>query len=310
MTRCLSALGRGFVDVIRSPGLVAIAFVITFAAAVPFAVIVGSQIQDALANQPPIALGSGEIDADWWSEFRIHARGLAATFTPTVIGFAAPLDNLSSLLDGTRRPVVLVLPILAAMVAWAWFWGVVLTSFHGNDRSLRAALTSGFSHMPRFLVISGVAVAVQLVLYLTAHPLLFKVIYGSVVGDGMPERTAFAIRVILYLVFGALIASVSLVADYSRIIQVVHRPATVGQLLLTGLTFVRRHYARVLMLFALTGLLFVVLLAGYGMIDTFGGTRVGGWRGIALAQAYIAGRLIVRLTFAASELRLFSTIRA
>src|SRR5688572_5887054 len=144
MTRTLTILGRGAIDVCRSPLLIAGALIVTLAAAAPFALIVGNQLQDALANQPPIALGSGEIDADWWSEFRAHAEGLAATFTPTVLGFAAPLDNLSAVLDGTRRPWPLLAPIVAAMVVWAWFWGVALSGDqHGSSSGAVAALPDG-----------------------------------------------------------------------------------------------------------------------------------------------------------------------
>src|SRR5688572_5887056 len=83
----------------------------------------------------------------------------------------------------------------------------------------------------RFLVISMVAAAVQLLLYLTVHPLLFTVIFERMIGDGTAEPTAFAIRVVFYMLFGVLIATVSLIADYTRITQVVDRPATVSTMI-------------------------------------------------------------------------------
>lgn len=321
MRRVARAVASGVLDVIRSPWLIAGAAIITVMAALPFALIVGDRLQEALANQPPIALGSGEIDADWWSEFRAHAEGLAATFTPTVIGFAAPLDNLSAVLDGTLRPLPLLAPIAVAMLAWAWFWGVALTRFaeqgslapppagRQRARSFRAAGAAGVVHFPRFVVISAAAAVAQLILYLTVHRVLFSVIYERSIGDGTPEPVAFAVRVALYVVFGIVLATVSLVADYTRIVDVVDRPATVGVMMRTGVGFVREHYGAVLAQFVLTGLLFVMLLAVYGTIDIYGGARVAGWRGIAIAQAYILGRLIIRLTFAASEMRLFQALR-
>ena len=42
------------------------------------------------------------VNYDWWQEFASQATGLGTTFTPPVIGFAATLDNLSSLLDAQR----------------------------------------------------------------------------------------------------------------------------------------------------------------------------------------------------------------
>src|SRR5688572_6436436 len=308
MRHVVAALGSGVLDVIRSPWLIAGAAIMTIVAAAPFALIVGDRLQEALANQPPIALGSGEIDADWWSEFRAHAEGLAATFTPTVIGFAAPLDNLSAILDGTRRPPVLIAPVVTAAIVWAWFWGVVLTRLHARG-SYRHALAAGFRHLPRFVVISAAVAALQLVLYLTVHPLLFTVIAERVIASGFSEPVAFAVRVVFYGVFATLIATVSLAADYTRIIQLADPPASVRVLLGQGAGFVARHFAAVIGLCALTGLLLAILLTGYGVIDIYGGSRVGGWRGVALAQLYIIARLIIRLTNAAAELRLFAAVR-
>ena len=309
MRRMLTILGRGAIDVCRSPLLIAGALIVTLAAAAPFALIVGNQLQEALANQPPIALGSGEIDADWWSEYRVHAEGLAATFTPTVIGFAAPLDNLSAILDGTHRPPVLIVPVVTAAIVWAWFWGVVLTRLHARG-PYRHALAAGFRHLPRFVVISAAAAAAQLVLYLTVHPLLFTVIAERVITSGFSEPAAFAVRVVFYGVFVTLIATVSLAADYTRIAQVADRPDSVRTLLGQGVGFVARHFAAVIGLCALIGLLLAILLTGYGALDIYGGSRVGGWRGVALAQLYIIARLIIRLTNAAAELRLFAAVRS
>ena len=138
----LSGLGLVF----RAPILVASVVVLTMAAAIPFGIVLGTRLQEALANQPPIALGSGEIDADWWVEFRAQADGLAATFTPAVIGFAATLDNLSSILDGTARPLALAGPVILAGLLWAWLWGGVLTRFQSGPLGLRKFVSAAFSH--------------------------------------------------------------------------------------------------------------------------------------------------------------------
>jgi hypothetical protein len=304
MRRVVSALAGGVGDVLRAPAVIALAGLVTLLSAAPFALVVGNQVREALADQPPIALGSGEIDGDWWSEFLVHARGLAATFTPAIIGFAAPLDNLSGVLDRTRRPAVLLVPVLIAMMAWSWLWGVALTRYHAGPGSLGRALAAGVSHWPRFFAISAGAAALQIVLYLTIHPLLFGVVFDNMISGATSEPVAFAIRVGLYLVFGVMIVAVSLVADYSRAFDVVERPGTLMALPGAAVRFVREQATAVATLYLATGLLFVTLFAAFGIVDIYGGSRVGGWRGIAIAQGYIFGRLVIRLTFGASELRL------
>ena len=59
-------------------------------------------------------------------------------------------------------------------------------------------------------------------------------------------------------------------------------------------------------LYLLCGLVLVVMLAVYGSSEVYGGTRLGGWRAVAIGQAYIVGRLALRLVLAAAEVRLYA----
>ena len=85
-------------------------------------------------------------------EFRAHARGLAATFTPAVIGFAATLDGLSGVLDGRGLPVAILGPFVLSVVAWAFLWGGVLQRFQ-QRRSIGVAgfLRAGRAHALPFI---------------------------------------------------------------------------------------------------------------------------------------------------------------
>lgn len=300
----------GIGEIVRAPLVIIAAVLLTMLAAAPFGVMLRSELREALAHQPPIDLGSGEIDVDWWSELRAHADGLTATFTPTVIGFAAPLDNISTVLDGTRRPLILAVPVLAGVVAWALIWGVALRRFE-RRRGLpfRDAAAGAFATLPRFLLVSAVAAAAQLALYVSLHPVLFDMAYPALVTDATTEQTAFAIRMLLYAIFWIPVATVSLVADYARVVQIVERPDGVGTMFGTAVRFVRENYGAVASLYVLTGVLFLIGLAGYGALDIAGGSRVGGWRGVALGQAFIVGRITIRLLFGASEISLFKALR-
>ncbi|MEO8682355.1 MAG: hypothetical protein ABI665_25125 [Vicinamibacterales bacterium] len=305
------AFANGIWMVVRAPILLAGVLVITIGTAVPFGLVLNSRLQAALDEQQPISRGSGDIDPEWWLEFREHARGLEATFTPTVIGFAAPLDNLSSLLDATPRPLALAGPVALSALAWAFLWGALIHRF-SQGRAIRFGefLSAGWRYLPRLLAISVIIGIVNLLLYFTVHAALFGPVFQALSGLVATERSAFAIRVALYLLFGAVVLPVSLVADYARIHLVTGCVTTVGGSLASGQRFVRRHLASVVSLAIFVGLLFATLLVAYGAIDTFGGTRVGGWRGIAIGQAYIVARLGLRLTFTAAEVRLFQLLAA
>jgi hypothetical protein len=299
----MRALIGGLGDVLRAPVLIIMAAAAMLIIAVPFAVVVGVRVQQSLSHQQPVAQGAIEIDAEWWQQFSAQADGIAATFTPTIIGFAAPLDNLSSLLDGTSRPPVLMVPIGIAIVAWAFIWGVTLERFaHGPGTGIWRA---GSRTLLPFTAISMLAAGVVLLLYLTLHPLLFDVLADRLRMAAPDERSAFAIRVVLYVAFGSLLIAISSVADYARVRLALWPRVSILDAVVESLRFIRAHGGSVLGLYLATGALFVLLLMAYGVVEIAGGVQVGGWRGVAIAQAYIIARLVIRLTFGASELRLY-----
>lgn len=297
----------GIVDVLRSPllviGIAAIMLVIT----VPFAAVVHARLQASLSVQPHVNLNETEIDSEWWMEFRDHARGIMATFTPSVLGFAATLDAISNILDGRAIPAGIVAPLVISLVAWAFMWGAVLERFRaGRGLGVAGFARAGAMHFVPFVVIAIVAAAINLLLFVTVHRLLFGPVHAWLVGMTTTERDAFFVRVVLYLIFFALIATVSLVADYARMAAVADARSGPLTLLRHSLAFIRTHVGAVATLFILTGLIFVVITVAYGTLEVVGGSEVGGWRAVAIGQAYVLLRLAIRLTFAASELRLFS----
>ncbi len=110
-------------------------------------------------------------------------------------------------------------------------------------------------------------------------------------------------------IFGALLVTVSVIADYARVHAVVAGVRSAPAAIAASLRFVRRHAATVFTLYLMTGTLFVALLIVYGATETIGRSRVGGWRAVAVGQAYILARLAIRLIFGASEVRLFQALR-
>lgn len=300
MIACRAFLA-GLIQVLRAPLTIAAVVALTVITVIPFAVIMGGRLQAALNDQPPVVLGSEEIDADWWLEYRRHARGLEATFTPAIIGFAAPLSNLSALLDGEPQARIMLAPIAVAMVTWAFIWGWAIERYRrGGSRSMSALLRAGLRTWPRFIAISVVAALAQLALYFTLHPLLFGPVFSALTASMPSERNALMVRVILYLVFGVFIAAVSLLADYSRIAAVLGGSS--------GPAFVRRWWPSAAALFVIAAAVLGVLLLVYGVGETYGGSRVAGWRGVAIGQAFIIVRLALRLVTIASEVRLYEML--
>jgi len=297
------ALVAGIVDVLKAPSMLAAIAILTLIVVLPFAAVLNSELQASLSVQPHVTLAETEIDPEWWMEFRDHARGLAATFTPAVLGFAATLDGLSAVLDGKSPPIAILAPLVISMIVWAFIWGGALQRFQQRSAiGVRGFIRAGFQQLVSFIAIAVAAALVNVILYLTVHRLLFGPVHTALVAMTSTERDAFLVRVVLYAIFFSLIALVSLVADYARVAAVSGR----GNPFARSLSFIRGRISAVIALYVMTGAIFVIVTVAYGTLEIYGGSQVGGWRAIAIGQAYVLVRLAIRLTFAASELRLFN----
>jgi hypothetical protein len=119
------------------------------------------------------------------------------------------------------------------------------------------------------------------------------------------ERTAFAIRLGCYAVFGVLLVLCNLVFDYARIRIVVEDRRSALGAMIAGVRFVRRHRG-VFPLYLLNGAVYLGLVLVYALVAT-GAPRSGVrmWLTLALGQLYIFLRHYVKLLFYASETSYF-----
>ncbi|HYE86747.1 MAG TPA: hypothetical protein VEA16_10360 [Vicinamibacterales bacterium] len=292
---------------LRAPGLLAAIVLVTIISAVPFALAIEGPVMDSLAIQPPVSsLSASEVDPEWWQEFRRHAGGLAATFTPAILGFAAPLESVSAVLDGTRRPWALAAPIVVSAIAWALLWGGILHRFSTGRTSLREFSAAAARHFVPMLTITLIAAAAGLVLYLTIHPLLLDVVYGAVSPRMSSERNAFFVRVALYLAFGGMLMTVNAVFSFARVYVVGGDRRVLGAVA-RGWAFVRGNLWTVTSLYVIFLVIFAAAMIGYGTAEAMGGARVGGWRAVVIGQAFVVFRLGLRLAFSAAQVRLAGT---
>src|SRR5690606_4048382 len=96
----------------------------------------------------------------------------------------------------------------------------------------------------RFLRLGLIAAALYTLLFTTIHGWFFDTLYPQWTRDVSVERTAFAWRAGLYLVFGVLLCAVNLVMDYAKIRAVVEDRRSMIGALTAGARFVARHPGR------------------------------------------------------------------
>jgi hypothetical protein len=297
---------RGIRLVNRAPLIVCAVYLLTLLATLPFAALMRGALRTHFGNSMAAESAARGVNVQWWTEFTAQAGQVGETFETTIIGFAAVLDNLSAFADGEARPAPLVWLGLLYLFLWLFLAGGVL------DRYARARPTHShqfFSacgvYFVRFLRLLPFMFAAYYILFAVVHPLLFGVLYEALTRDLVVERTAFLIRLAMYVTFGFLLVVVNVVVDYAKVRAVVEDRRSMAGALAASLRFVARNPAGIAALFGLSASMFVVVLGLYAALAPGASTGAGIWVGFAIGQLYIAGRLWIRLLFLASETAFF-----
>ncbi len=303
--------GRAFRDGISrvndAPMVLAGMFALTLLVSMPLSYVLRGLIESHLGPSLAAESAAAAVNYDWWQEFSAQASGLGTTFVPSIIGFGAVLDNLDALLDNAPLASAVAGATGAWLVLWSFLSGGVI------DRFARARPTRshGFfaacgMHFWRLLRLGIVAWLVYAVLFGYVHRWIFTGAVMRLTENVTAERSAFAIRLAAYLLFGAMLVVCSIVFDYTRIRVVVEdRRSALGGLV-AGMRFVGRHAKTVFGLYLLNGVAFLLLLLIYALIAPGApGAGLSMWLVLLLGEVYIVARHYLKLLFYASETAFF-----
>ena len=299
----------GVQRVAAAPAIAAGVFVITLLAAAPLATVMGTAISDHLGASLAADEAADGVNYEWWQEFTSQggALGLNATFTPSIIGFATTLDSVSSLLDGRAIVPVVALALALYLLAWLFIQGGVIDRFaRARTVGAHGFFAASGTFFFRFVRLATVAAVVYWFLFAYVHGWLFGRWYVSVTRDLPFERTVFYWRVLMYVIFAMLLALATIVFDYAKVRAVVEDRRSMIGALFAAIRFIRRHPGRVVALYVLNAVLFLVVIGVWAVLAP-GAGRSGAsmWLGVIAAQLYILARLVVKLQVLASETALF-----
>ena len=302
-----AAFRQGLRRVNRAPMLVAGMCLVSLLIALPLSLAVRGMLVAHLGTSLVSERVAAGADYQWWQEFLYQANGLGLTFKPSIVGFGAVLDNLDALLDNEAMATTIAGATAAWLVIWSFLSGGVIDRLARN----RPTRSHGFFaaagvHFWRFLRLGIVAVCVYFVLFEWLHEWLFVDLYDDLTRNIAVERTTLLIRVAGYLLFGAVLVTVNVVFDYSRIRIVVEDRRSAFGAIVAAARFTRRHAGRVVALYLLNGVAFICVIALYALISP-GAPKSGihMWGTLLLGQLYIVGRHYLKLLFYASETSLF-----
>jgi len=297
----------GWGRVLGAPAVAAGMLALTIAAAVPFALVLRGEIEAHLGRSLMATSAADGVNFDWWQEFSAQASGVSATFTPAIIGSASTLDHLSRVLDADGAIVPIAGLVIAYLLVWTFLSGGVLDRY-ARRRRTRAYGFFGASGACfwRLLRLGFIAAVVYGLLFGYIHRWLLDEAYGRLTRDVAAERTAFIWRAALYAVFGVLLVAVNATFDYAKIRLVVEDRRSVVGALRAAVAFIARHTDRVMALYAVNALAFVLLVAVWALAAP--GAGDAGWMmwgAFAGGQLYLLGRLLLKLQFMASQTALF-----
>ena len=297
----------GWRRVFAAPAVVVGVFAVTLLTAVPLAITLRGQIEAHLGRSLMAGQAADAVSWDWWQEFTSQASGLGTTFTPSVIGFGATLDSVSSLLDGQRETVPVIAALATYLVVWTFLSGGILDRY-ARQRPTRAHgfFAAAGVFFWRFLRLGIIAGLAYWLLFTYVHAWLFSDVYPRMTRDLAMERTAFFWRSGLYLVFGTLLVAVNVIVDYAKVRMVVEDRRSVIGSLAAALGFLGRQRGRVFGLYALNALVFLLLTAAWaGVAPGAGSAGLSVWLGFWVSQVYVLARLAMKLQFLASQTALF-----
>jgi hypothetical protein len=308
----LHAVRDGMGRVNRAPAVLLSVLLLTFLLALPLGLVLRGMIAENLGASLAADTAASGVNSEWWDTFSSQASGLGLTFTPRIIGVGAIASNIGAVLDAQPQALVIMGAACAYLLLWTFLIGGILDRYGRNRPTRTAAYFSACGvYFFRFLRLAVFAALGYWILFGPVHRWLFDMLYPWATHDWTVERTAFFLRLALYAVFGGALLAFNLWLDYAKVRAVVEDRRSMIGALIAAFRFIRRHPGQAVGLYLADGLLFVILVGIYAaIVPGAGSTGWSMWLGVALSEAYLLGRLWVKLVFCASEVSLFQSLLA
>jgi hypothetical protein len=279
-------------------------WVLTTLVTVPPAFVLHGSMTTHLGSSLEADAAADGVNFSWMQEFQSASGPLARTLRPEVIGFAATVDNTSALAEASIRSAI-VAAAAGIYVVLVWFTsaGVItrLAARHRIEARGFAAACGAFAG--RLLRLGAAAAVVYTVLFGAVHQALLEDLFDTVTADMTVERTAFAVRLVLYAVFFLLLGVVNLIFDFARVRLIAENRYSILSSIAAAVAFVGRRPRLAIGVYLLNVASYGVVVAAYAALAPGAGSAGWTmWLAFAVGQAYVIARLAVKLAFWSSEL--------
>jgi hypothetical protein len=309
----MRALFGGLADVLASPRLLVLVWLVLLLVALPAGVLIEESIHASIgASRVDESLREG-LDLAWLGEYTSRARGLEETLQPSIVGRGALFDNLESWFSGTLFLDTRTVAFGAAYaLLWLFLLGGALDRFARRERRFVLApfVATGVRFFPRLLRLTLISGLLYFAIYRFAR-WLFPWI-EELTRDVTVERQALFAHLAGALVVVGLLALVNLLFGYAKIAVVYEGKRSSLGALLRAARFVAGHPGKAIGLYLGLALITLTVIASYASVAP--GPDQSTALGIALAflvgQLFLLARLALRLTFFSAQMRLYESSRS
>ena len=318
----LSALRDGFRSLAGNWGLVALVLLANLAFALVLAAPLASELEDSLGG---LGASSGMMygfDHDWWAEWSDGRGGPSSALSPDLLGAGFALGNLELLLRGAlpaglfahgrsgMDATVLGLGALYLLLQ-VFLSGGLLGVFRAprGGWTVRGLAHGGGFYFGRLLRVSLLALLAAGLLFAANAP--FARWVDAVAREAVSGRTAVGLVFGRYALLLLGLAGIHMVSSYAKVLVVSEERLSAGLAVLSSLGFCARNLRAALGQYAVVSTLAVGLVALFGAVDAR--LAVVGWKtqlvALAVFEAFVAGRVALRLGLLASQVELVAARR-
>lgn len=309
----MAAIFRGLFKVLGSPGLVVWLWMVNVAVALPLAAMMADSLEASIgASRVDEALTRG-FDMGWFGEYQADAKGLEKTFTPTVVGVGAFLNNLDAWFNGSMfdgDSPLLGVGILYVLL-WSLLTGGILERYSDGAGifRLKEFFEKAGSHFFRFARLTVLSGILYYLIYRFAA-WMFAAIEAST-RDVTVEESIFAYVIAASALVVFLLALVNMAFDYAKIATYHENRRSMLLAALRGFGFVLTHPAKTISFYLGLGLVGAALLGLYSWIapGALQSTTMGLILSFLVAQLYLITKLVLRLTFYAGQMEIYNSVR-
>jgi len=246
----------------------------------------------------------------WFTEFRSESSGFINSFSPSMIGIGAILNNIQSLFYGLQEsplgPVVLL--SLVFMIINTFFSGGLLEIYNSNERSytMKEFFNGCGNYFFRFFRLMIFTVILYLVFVFWVRGLLDS-LQSILTENSKTERLVVILGFVKDFIMIFLIFFIGMLFDYAKIKTVIEKGRWMFLETLKSAGFIFSNFFKVIGLYyllAIMGLLFIVLYwVGHTYIpqETLWMIVVM----IVVQQFYIMINIWVRFTLLGSEMAFY-----